>query len=229
MKTPRHVICAINDYQAGNFDCAMLHACIAIDATAKRYQPSIKGVANRYIRCLRDYYWLIEPMIGGGLNLDETRFSNIQLKKVATPDFAEIIYEIFRCNHAHGDEVPDEFSVVPSQGKILWNLAKGELHIPEQVLWALLSVVVFSKANAQQTSDGDHFLQSRDVRFLIKDNWGREDDIRLVVTPHNTIRVKMAGLELLQTNTPVEVLYMSEAEAAELLGDKYKATATGEE
>jgi hypothetical protein len=50
-------------------------------------------------------------MIGAGLNLVDTRFSNIKWRKIASPDFAEIIYEVFRCSHAHGDEVPPSFSV----------------------------------------------------------------------------------------------------------------------
>ncbi|MFB3082936.1 MAG: hypothetical protein ACE1Z4_05700, partial [Gammaproteobacteria bacterium] len=142
MRLPQHVICAIDDATQGKFDSALLHACITIDATSKQLAPYEKRLGVRYVQCLRDYYWLLEPMIGAGLNLVETKFSNIQLRNTATPDLAEIIYEIFRCSHAHGDEVPPEFSVRQSQGNFYsqWGLAKGELHMPDRVVWALLSV-----------------------------------------------------------------------------------------
>ena len=75
-------------------------------------------------------------MLVAGLNLTETRFTNIQLKKNSTPDLAEIVYEIFRCAHAHGDEVPSAFSLLPTTGGFYshWGVAKNELHMPDRVL-----------------------------------------------------------------------------------------------
>lgn len=92
----------------------LLHACCAIDATAKRLYPNSTRIGVRYVNCLRRYYWLLEPMMGAGINLIETRFANVPLPKTPTPDFAEVIYHIFRCGHAHGDEIPAAFSVLPS-------------------------------------------------------------------------------------------------------------------
>ncbi len=197
MKLPQHITCAIDDGAQGKFDSALLHACIAIDATSKRLAPQEKRVGVRYIECLRNYYWVLEPMLGAGLNLVETRFSNIQLKHTATPDLAEIIYEIFRCSHAHGDEVPPEFSVLPSQGNFhsYWGLAKGELHMPDRVVWALLSVAVFSKVNAHEKSEGSYFLSLGAEQFPIADWWGREDDFRPIAAKYNQTRVKLDGLE----------------------------------
>src|SRR5260221_5104161 len=100
MKLSEHVLHAIDDAGAKKFDAALLHACIAIDATSKRLYPLDRRVGSRYGECLRTYYWIIEPMIGAGLNLVETRFTNIKLRNTASPDLAEIIYEIFRCSHA---------------------------------------------------------------------------------------------------------------------------------
>src|SRR6267142_1238304 len=104
MKLSRQVICAFDDALQGKFESALLHACIAIDATSKRLYPNEKRVGVRYIQCLRDYYWIIEPMIGVGLNLVDMRFSNVPFRNNPTPDLAEIIYTVFRCSHAHGEE-----------------------------------------------------------------------------------------------------------------------------
>jgi hypothetical protein len=85
MKLSQQVLYAIDDAGAGKFDAALLHACIAIDTTAKRLYPSERKVGVRYMACLRDYYWIIEPMIGAGLDLIETRLSNVHLGKNHSP------------------------------------------------------------------------------------------------------------------------------------------------
>jgi hypothetical protein len=200
MKLSQHVTGAIDDCGQGKFDSALLHACIAIDTTSKRLTPAEKRVGVRYINCLRGYYWIIEPMIGSGVNLIETKFSNITLKNTDTPDLAEVIYEIFRCSHAHGDEVPLEFSVLPSEGNFgsKWRLAKGELHMPDRVVWALLAVAVFSKINARENSEGSYYLSLGNDKFLLSEWWGREDDFRPIAEKSNQTRVRIDGLERLE-------------------------------
>jgi hypothetical protein len=201
MKLADQVQCAIEDADAGKFDSALLHSCIAIDTTSRRLNPAEKKVGVRYIQCLRDYYWIIEPMIGAGLNLVDTKFTNINLRNTSTPDLAEIIYEILRCSHAHGDEVPKQYSIIPSPdpGYTRWELKKDELHMPGRIIWALLGVAVFSKANASESSVGTHFLTLGEERFLISDWWGREADFRPFADKINQTRVKMDGLERLGT------------------------------
>jgi len=197
MKLSQHVLHAIDDLERGEFDSALLHACIATDATARRLFSRDESTRRAFVACVRKYYWIVEPMIGAGINLDETRFSNIQLKKKNPPDLAEIVYEIFRCSHAHGDEVPAEFSVVATSGGLVssWMLADGHLHMPDRILWALLAVSVFCRTNSGQKTAGEYFLALGGERFLIRDWWGREDDFRDFAAQHNRVRVKLEGLE----------------------------------
>lgn len=196
MKLSEQVLCAIDDAEVGKFDSALLHACIVIDTTSKRLYPEQGKVGVRYVNCLRKYYWLLEPMIGAGLNLVDTRFSNIQLTKITSPDFAQIIYEVFRCSHAHGDEVPLSFSVTISKGAFYssWQLGKGELHMPDRVVWALLAVAVLAKVNRGERSTGSYYLSLGTEQFQVCDWWGREDDFRPVADRYNTTRVKLDGL-----------------------------------
>jgi hypothetical protein len=168
MKLSKHVLYAIDDVEANKLDAGLLHALIAIDGTSKRLYPNSTGVGTRYINCLRKYYWLLEPMLVAGLNLVETRFTNIQLRNNRAPDFAEVVYEIFRCSHAHGDEVPCAFSLLPTAGRFNseWVFGKNELHMPDRVLWALLSVAVFSKVNRHEKTAGAYYLSLGDEQFL---------------------------------------------------------------
>jgi hypothetical protein len=203
MKLSRQVLCAIDDAVAKKFDAALLHACIAIDATSKRLYPSSTKVGERYVNCLRHYYWLLEPMIGAGLNLVETQFTNLQLRKHKSPDLADVIYEIFRCSHAHGDEVPNAFSILPSEGGFhsRWLLGNGELHMPDRVIWALLSVAVLSQVNRSETTTGNYYLSLGAERFTISEWWGREHDFRIIADRYNKVRVRMDGLERLEKQT----------------------------
>jgi hypothetical protein len=132
-------------------------------------------------------------MIGAGLNLVDTRFENIKIKNNAAPDLAEIIYEVFRCNLVHGDEVPTAFSWTKSAGGFgaEWYLMDNALHMPERVLWALLAVAVFSRVNAGTITTGDYYLSLGNERFVISQWWGREDDFRPIADRYNTTRLKL--------------------------------------
>jgi hypothetical protein len=198
VKLRKHVLYAIDDAGAGRFDSALMNACIAIDPTSKKLYPGVERVGKRYVRCLRDYYWLLEPMMGAGMNLVDTRFENVPLPNNPSPDFAELIYRIFRCHDAHGDEIPLTYSVTKSEGNFLshWAFSDGELHMPDRVVFALLAVAVFSRVNADVQSSADHWLALGDDRFPIRDWWGREDEFRQIADYYNQTRVKIEGLKL---------------------------------
>ncbi|MBI5276579.1 MAG: hypothetical protein HY854_08960 [Burkholderiales bacterium] len=198
MRIAEHVGYAIDHMEQGKFDPALLHACIAIDATAKRLYPTEKRVRVRYVRCLRDYYWLIEPMLGAGINLVDTKWGNVPLSRTPTPDWAEVVYEIFRCSHAHGDEVPPEFSVEPLPGQFQhrWRFGRGELHMPTTVVFALIGVAVVARVNEREKIHklGTYYLTLGRGKYIVDEWWGREDDFRPIADKENQVRVTIEGL-----------------------------------
>lgn len=106
---------AIDEWEGGDLDCAMLHACIAVDATARETHPSL-GNRARFTQLLRENYAIVGPMGAPGINLEETRFP-VTLKSRPTtddelPDLADVIYAVHRCSHAHGDALPDGFELL---------------------------------------------------------------------------------------------------------------------
>jgi len=99
MKLEEHVLCALEAYDRGSKEEALMHATIAIDATARNLLKK-KG-KSAYKDCIRTYLWLVERFIGEGLNLEDTKFSHIKLddgngKIIANPDLADVIYHVFR-------------------------------------------------------------------------------------------------------------------------------------
>jgi hypothetical protein len=199
MKLKQHVLYAIDDSQAGKFEAALMHACFAIDGTARKIFPNSKKVGERFVACLREYYWLVEPMIGAGINLVETRFSNIETLKLKRPDFAEFVYEVFRCSAAHADEIPTVFWTIHSAdpSSTQWTLGHNELHMPSTVVWALLAVAVFAKVNLGECTEGTYFLKLGDETFPICDWWGQEDRVRSLADRLNQTRVKLDQLDML--------------------------------
>jgi hypothetical protein len=193
MKISEHVYSALLDWDAGRFESALTHACIAVDGTARRMFPN-EGNRKRYIRCLRHFYWIIEPALGAGIDLEKTRFSNILLNNKVEPDFAEIVYEVFRCAHAHGDEVPSAFELVmATEGLREWSLGDGVLKLPSTLLFALLFVAVFAPVNKDERLLADAFLtlgsgDHKDV-FPISEWWGRSADLEPIAAKHNSVRV----------------------------------------
>src|SRR4051812_22120759 len=97
MRVEKHVMYALDAADRKQLDSALLHACIAIDATARKLYPQVTGkgkVGKRYVDCLREYVWLLEPLIGAGIDLAATRFPQVGTPEIPQPDFADIVYKI---------------------------------------------------------------------------------------------------------------------------------------
>ena len=193
MKISDHVDSALIDWEAGRLESALTHALIAVDGTARRMFPSL-GNAQRYKRCLRHFYWIIEPALGAGINLEATKFSNIQLGSLKDPDFADIVYKVFRCAHAHGDEVPLEFELTlgDSEGR-MWTIGDGVLNLPHTLIFALLFIAVFAPVNRNEKPipGGLLTLGAEDNRdnFPISEWWGRAADLQPIAAKHNPVRL----------------------------------------
>jgi hypothetical protein len=56
MEVGRSVTKAIDEFEAGDLESAMLHACNAVDGTAMKSLPSITGSNLRFTTLLRNNY-----------------------------------------------------------------------------------------------------------------------------------------------------------------------------
>ena len=105
---------SIDDWESGEHDSAMLHACNAIDGTARKVYHAL-GSNARFTRLLRDNYAILGPMGMPGIDLVETRFpAAVERPKApgGRPDLADVIYGIHRCSHGHGEELPGAFELI---------------------------------------------------------------------------------------------------------------------
>jgi len=96
----------INDWEYGELDAAMMHACFAVDGTRRKLYPDNRDNNTRFTKLLRDNYSILGPMGAPGVDLRSTRFPVRVLSPKAAggqPDIADVIYGIHRCCHGHGE------------------------------------------------------------------------------------------------------------------------------
>jgi hypothetical protein len=192
MRIGDQVRCSIDDFENGSkFESALLHATTAIDGTAGKIFGHQNGQNKaNYLKCLRQYYWLIEPMLGS-INFVDTRFTWGKVVKKDKPDLADIIYEAFRCAHAHGSEHPLEFSTIECVGtdKTIFRFEEGKIGLPDRIVFALLSVAILSTVNSDQRLPNGYYFSLGDEKFIINEWWGRENDFKNIAEKYNKTRL----------------------------------------
>src|SRR6185503_1921971 len=101
MKVGKSVKKSIDEWQQGDSESAMLHACNAVDGTAKKVYATL-GNRARFTCLLRENYSVLGPLGAPGIDLIQTRFPVSVPKPCADlggADLAEVIYGIHRCTH----------------------------------------------------------------------------------------------------------------------------------
>jgi hypothetical protein len=193
---------AIDDWTQGELESAMLHACNAVDGTAKKVRPDL-GSKARFTMLLRENYDILGPMGAPGIDLRASRFS-VPIARATTddgePDLADVVYSIHRCTHGHGDELPDGFELfgdvqgLPRHTRI--DVRPGAVRLSDRMIFGLLAVAVMSPANASQTvPDGYVLTFGSQVVMPINEWWGRAADFPAVAAsdPTPQITLDMTG------------------------------------
>ncbi|MEV7395690.1 hypothetical protein [Aeromicrobium sp. NPDC092404] len=209
MRLSKEVTKAIDEFEYGDPESAMAHACMAVDGSAKIAFPHM-GVGARFTRFLRDHVDVLERMGLMGLDAADSRFSvpKEMLRSDGTaPDVAELIYSVHRCAHGHGDAVAESFELLPP-GDADWHLQIGmedrSVRLPESVIWGLLGATVLAATNAEQPAVAPYYKlhwqpgrgqQADWLAMPIKDWWGREQDFLdiALLHPRSFLRVTPEG------------------------------------
>jgi hypothetical protein len=196
VKIGDHCRLAIDLFESDEKKASMLFACLAVDGTAKKAIPSEVSNRVRFETFLRQRYWLLEPMTTPGINLEATRWTNLPIGREPAPDFAAIVYRVFRCSLGHGDELPAGFDFTSAVGTNTSRLriAHGLLHLPDRLPFALMAAAVLCPVSRGQTTAHGYFLSLGSETFVINEWWGREDDFRPIAAKYNTTRVTLDGL-----------------------------------
>lgn len=198
MKVGDSVRKAIDDWSFDDLDSAMLHACNAVDGTARKLLPNL-GSNARFTQFLRSNYEILGPMALPGVDLQKTRFVVAVASPKATggrPDLADVVYGVHRCCHGHGDELPDGFELFPdSKGepertRFGMNPREKTLRLSDRLIFALLAVAVLTPVNVDQSIPKGYFLTyGAKVQIEISEWWGRANDFLAILRADPLIQV----------------------------------------
>ena len=187
---------AVDHMERREFYAALEHACNALDVTSQRQYKQKSSSRSIFKKIIREYSWLIEFMSLGGINLDETKFSNFPIidgtrSPILEPDFSDLMYHVVRCGLVHSDSLSEGFLFHNSNAVVL---SAGEITFPESVVWGILSIVIFCPANEKEITSPGYWIGMFENKLVINDFWGQEETARHVASKYPLPRVELREL-----------------------------------
>lgn len=152
MKVGKSITKAIDEWQNGDDESAIMHACNAVDGTARKQSYGAAGNKVRFVRFLRENYSILGPMGMPGINVVESRFPiRVQGSDHEMMDLAEFIYKIHRCTQGHGDELPSGFKLISDangpDAHTSFYFDMGKLRLSDRIIFGLIAVAMASPHN----------------------------------------------------------------------------------
>ncbi|MBX3616734.1 hypothetical protein [Nitrosomonas sp.] len=195
MKIADHIRHSLEACDSRDLDKAMLFACLAVDGTAKKMYPQIDKGGERFRKFIVEHLDIIELM-HGGLDLQETVFPFKDSKGNVGIKFQDIVYEKFRCNLAHGNELPDGYGVtIKVQDGIqqfMIDIKNQSMTLPESAIYALGLPCVLAPANADQRIGSNSYHYRDPINHYVVDHWwGNVECARRIMDFENQVKVKM--------------------------------------
>lgn len=195
MKIADHIQHSLDALDQKDMNQAMLFACLAIDGTAKKAYPQISQVGQRFRKFINDNIDIVELMFGG-INLVETLFPFKDSKGKIGVAFADIVYETFRCNLAHGNELLNGFGVTiqiaDGHQAFAVDMQNQSMTLPQSAIIGLGLICVLAPVNAnQKIGNSAYRYWDRVNTYIVDDWWGKVDAARAVMDFKTPIRVKM--------------------------------------
>ncbi|WP_282369979.1 hypothetical protein [Pseudomonas sp. PS02290] len=193
---------SLTDFDLGELDFSMMHACMAIDGTARKAYPEMRQNGPRFTRLLRDNYEILRPLGVPIADIVETRWPvTVRAPSAAggLPDIADLIYGIHRCTHGHGDDLPEGFELMRnanSPEKIMSMIIEaGKVRLSDCVIFALLAICVVSPVNESLRISSGH-ITYRDYLFPINEWWGKREQFLEILQQYNdpTVSIDFAHM-----------------------------------
>ena len=195
MKISEHIKHSLDASEARDLEKSMLFVCLAIDGTASKMYPDIGHVGTRFKKFISQHIDVIQLMFGG-VDLKNTVFPLKNSKSKLGMKFEEVVYEKFRCNLAHGNELPDGYTVNAKLEtgvyEFLVDIKNQSITLPESTIFALGLPCILATVNVNQIIGNKlyHYHDSIN-KFVIDRWWGKLECARQIMDFENQILVKL--------------------------------------
>lgn len=195
MKIADHIKHSLDACDSRDLDKAMLFACLAVDGTARKMYPQVEKVGERFRKFIVDHLDIIELMFGG-LNLQETVFPFKDNKGNVGVKFEDIVYEKFRCNLAHGNELPEGYGITVKVAdgiqQFMVDIKNQSMTFPESAIYALGLPCVLALSNADQKIGSNLYHYRDPINHYVVDRWwGKVECARSIMDFENQVKIKM--------------------------------------
>jgi hypothetical protein len=179
---------SLDHWERREWDEAMLHACNAVDQTAKKRYPE-QGVATRFRRIIRESLDIFGLMAAPALDFERSRFPVTVKSDLpdGRPDIADVLYGVHRSSRDHEEDLPDGFEVTPHGPRPaelhIWR--NGRIQLPAATAIGLLAIAVFAPENKGETIPDGYQLSWFQYVFIICLWWGWQDHFREIISTAN--------------------------------------------
>jgi hypothetical protein len=184
----------------------MLHACNAVDKTAKKRYPE-QGVATRFRRIIRESLDIFGLMAAPAIDFDHSRFPVTVKSDLpdGRPDIADVLYGVHRSSRGHEEDLPDGFEVTPHGPRPaelhIWR--NGRIQLPAATAIGLLAIAVFAPENKGEAIPDGYQLSWFQYVFIICLWWGWQDHFREIISTANIPQQALDFSEFWDDWTPV--------------------------
>jgi hypothetical protein len=179
---------SLDHWETREWDAAMMHACNALDRTAKKRYPE-QGVATRFKRIIRESLDIFGLMAAPWIDFDNSRFPLTVKSDLpdGRPDIADVLYGVHRASHGHEEDLPNGFEVTPHGPRPaevhIWQ--NGRIQLPAATAIGLLAIAVFAPENKGEPIPDGYQLSWFQYAFIICLWWGWQDHFREIISTAN--------------------------------------------
>jgi hypothetical protein len=179
---------SLDHWERREWDEAMLHACNAVDKTAKKRYPE-PGVATRFRRIIRESLDIFGLMAAPALDFEHSRFPLTVQSDLpdGRPDIADVLYGVHRSSRGHEEDLPNGFEVTPHGPRAaevhIWR--NGRIQLPAATAIGLLAIAVFAPENKGEKIPDGYQLSWFQYVFIICLWWGWQDHFREIISTAN--------------------------------------------
>jgi hypothetical protein len=186
---------SLDHWERRQWDDAMMQACNAVDATAKKRYPQ-DGVATRFKRTIRESLDIFNLMAAPGIDFGQSRLPVAVKSDLpdGRPDVADVLFGVHRWLHGHDDELPNGFELTPHSPRPasvhIWRT--GKIQLPAAAVIGLLAIAVFAPENKGENIPDGYQLSWYQHVFHICLWWGWQDHFRDIIS---TARIPQTTLD----------------------------------
>ena len=180
MSIARCVERALVALDAGDFEDAFLQASVAVAATARKENPSLRSDQQCYRKFIRDTIDLITLVsLGSTLQGVRLRYDHPDLKD--TPDgthsLDELLYVVVRCCLVHEAGLPAGFTVVRERA-FSTGPTPREVTISSKLALGMAVAVTVSPVNADEELSGESTVELSGARVGLRELRGARTELR---------------------------------------------------